>query len=141
MASKFDPIIKENIAEIRRLKKISQGEMAVRLKIDRNTYRNIEAGKTFMVNEKLDEIAVILDVSPEELILGYNPLDLNSDPRLEEFKRTYGDKKEREAMDYLIEKAKLLAVIEDLKEKNQLLQTSVDDKSEIIKYLKSRKND
>ena len=140
MASKFDRIIKENIARRRKLLKITQNEMSVRLGMDRNAYRNIETGKTAIVHERLDAIAEILGVDAESLILGYSPLDLESDPRLEEFKRDYSIKTKEEADSYSKEIIRLKAALIEKDRIISLMQDSLNDKTAIINYLKSRKN-
>ena len=48
--------------------RISQMQMAERLKITQNAYSKIEMGKTKMSVERLYEIAEILNISPSELI-------------------------------------------------------------------------
>ena len=62
--------IKNNIKTLRRHLKLSQKEMAERLNIDRNTYRNLEIGKTKLFNPMLDQIAEICGVTTEDLIVG-----------------------------------------------------------------------
>ncbi|MBQ9185430.1 MAG: helix-turn-helix transcriptional regulator [Bacteroidales bacterium] len=113
--------------------------MAARLGMDRNAYRNIEVGKTAIVHEKLDAIADILGVSAESLLLGFNPLDLDSDPRLEDFKKEYSLRSEEAQEGSKKEITRLKAEIYDLKEKVSLLQQSLEDKAEIIKFLKNKK--
>ena len=67
--------IKENIIRKRTEEGISQEEMARRLDVSRNTYRSIEKGQTNIISRRLDEIAALLNVSVEELVLGYKPID------------------------------------------------------------------
>ena len=55
--------IKENIIRKRTEKGISQDEMAQRLEMSRNSYRNIEKGSTYVVSRHLKEIADILKLS------------------------------------------------------------------------------
>ena len=92
MASKLDPEIKRNILRRRKELKISQAEMAQQLNIDRNTYRYIETGGTTIVSGYLDKIADILGTTAEELLIGFDPYNIDSDPRLEEFKVEFGKK-------------------------------------------------
>ena len=67
--------IKENIIRKRTEKGISQDEMAQRLEMSRNSYRNIEKGSTYVVSRHLKEIADILNITEEELVLGYKPAE------------------------------------------------------------------
>lgn len=139
MASKLDPQIKNNIARLRAGLKISQIDMAGRIGMDRNAYRNIEVGKTALVHEKLDSIAINLGVSPESLILGYNPLDVDSDPRLEDFKKDYTLRSREEHETSVREINRLIAENAELKDKVHFLKQALDDKNQIIKFLKNQK--
>lgn len=113
--------------------------MATRLGMDRNAYRNIEVGRTAIIHDKLDAIAEILMVPLERLMLGYNPLDIDSDPRLADFKKEYSLRHQEAQEDSKKEIARLQAENFVLKEKISLLQNSLEDKTEIIKFLKSKK--
>ena len=139
MASKLDPQIKSNIARLRAGLKISQSDVAARIGMDRNAYRNIEVGRTALVHEKVDAIAALFGVSPEGLILGYDPLDVDSDPRLEDFKKDYTLRSRAEHEGSLKEINRLIAENAELKEKVSLLKQTVEDKNQIIKFLKSQK--
>ena len=141
MVSKFDPEIKRNILLRRKELKISQAEMAQRLNVDRNTYRYIESGKTALVSGYLDRIAEILDVPAEQLLIGFNPYNIDSDPRLEEFKVEFGRKHRDEEQHYLEEIARLKGIIDDQKEKIALLQDLTHSTDLIIEYLKSKNQD
>ena len=109
MGSRLDHIIKENLARLRKLTGMSQIDFAKAVGIEPNTYWNLEKGKTTIVNENLDLLADYYKVSVEKLILGYEPLDMDSDPRLEEFKKEYGQRKELEADHLLKENIRLKA--------------------------------
>ena len=65
--------VKENIARIRKASGISQTEMAERLGMSRTAYRNLEKGDTRLISETMEKIAAVLDRTPEELVLGYEP--------------------------------------------------------------------
>mgnify|MGYP003412591778 FL=1 len=66
---KGNSAIKEKIFEIRRKKGISQEKMAQLLGISTNSFRKLEKGKTILVNDRLWDIAKILEISIEELVL------------------------------------------------------------------------
>ena len=66
---KRDNSIKEKISEIRCKKGISQEKIAQQLGISANSFRNLEKGKTIIVNKRLRDIADILEVTLEELML------------------------------------------------------------------------
>lgn len=60
----------ERIRAARESRKISQGEMAHRMGIDRSTYINFEHGRTQIISEHLPAFAEIMGISEEELIFG-----------------------------------------------------------------------
>ena len=66
---KSNSSIKEKIYEIRRKKGISQEKMAQMLGISDTSFRKLESGKTTLVSNRLWNIAKILEVSLEELML------------------------------------------------------------------------
>lgn len=139
MASSLDPQIKANLIRFRNNCKLTQTDLADLVGISRNTYRSIEVGETGLVHKALDKIAKRLGVSVESLILGYNPLDINSDPRLAKFKKDISlqQKKERE-MDHK-EMDRLLAENYELKEKVAMLKQIIEAKDQLIEYLKNQK--
>lgn len=144
MGSRLDHIIKENLARLRKLTGMSQIDFAKAVGIEPNTYWNLEKGKTTIVNENLDLLADYYKVSVEKLILGYEPLDMDSDPRLEEFKKEYGQRKELEADHLLKENIRLKAELEHQKDIIEILKTTIEDKTQIINFqkrLKSQKSD
>lgn len=63
-----DAKIKERISYLRRGKKLSQEKMAQSLKISLNSYRKLEGGPTRLVNQYVEQIALLLDVSPDYLL-------------------------------------------------------------------------
>lgn len=139
MASSLDPHIKANLIRFRNNCKLTQTDLADLVGISRNTYRSIEVGETGLVHKALDKIAKRLGVSVESLILGYNPLDINTDPRLAKFKKDISlqQKKERE-MDHK-EMDRLLAENYELKEKVAMLKQIIEAKDQLIEYLKNQK--
>lgn len=81
--------IKGNIIRRRTEEGISQDEMARRLDISRTSYRNIERGKSRIISRRLPDIARQLNISEEELVLGYKPSAGQS--RLEELRVKYNE--------------------------------------------------
>lgn len=65
--------IKKNIELLRRRSGLSQTEAARQLDISRVAFRNLEKGDTKIVNDLFFKLAEILGVSPEHLMLGYEP--------------------------------------------------------------------
>lgn len=132
-----DNSIKEIISILREQKGISQTEMASRIGVDRNTYRNLEKGDTRLLSPHLESIARELGTSPERLILGVelpgqNPFLVNegkeaADKRLRKIELLYSDK--------IIALEKEIA---DLRSMVSILKEQVKDKEDIIAML--RKN-
>lgn len=67
--------VKKNLENIRLNKKLSQEEMANVLGVARNTYRNIEKGRTKLISDTVMKVAEWAEITPEEVVLGYVPLD------------------------------------------------------------------
>ena len=77
--------IKHNIRQVRKSRRFTQEEMALKLGISLTAYRDLEKGETSIVNTNLNKVADILDTSAEELVLGYRPLQMQG-PGLEDIK-------------------------------------------------------
>lgn len=97
--------IKEKIFEIRRKKGISQEEMAQMLGISNTSFRKLETGKTVLINHRLWDIAKILEITLEELMLEE---DFNTGMSLSD-----------------IERQKFLKEIESLKSENSILKQRI----------------
>lgn len=133
--------IKENINRTRRFKGITQDEMAERLNINRNTYRNIEMGTTRMLNGHLDDIASILEVETDELIIGYLPGDPENDPVLREKTQEYDNKAASMAASYSQKIEEDRITIQLLNKKIEDLQDSLRDKTDLIAFQKEKMTD
>lgn len=66
--------VKKNISRLRKEKKITQQEMADKIGLARQTYNRIENGRIVLIGDTIKRLAEALDVTEEELILGYRPL-------------------------------------------------------------------
>lgn len=133
-----DKKIKKHINRKRLSMGLTQSEMAARLKIDRNTYRNIEKGKTRMVNEHLNDIASILEAETDELILGYLPGDPETDPILREKTLEYDNKTASMAASYSRKIEEDRITIQLLNKKIEDLQESLRDKTDLISFQKEK---
>lgn len=133
--------IKVNIVRKRTEEGISQDEMAKRLRISRNTYRSIEKGTAKVISERLNEIASSLNTSAEELVLGYKPVERNSE--MEDIRMEFDSAKNR----YEKEKASLIADYENrinvltdhiasLESTISNMREIIDSKNEIISLMK-----
>ena len=139
MASILDQQIKTNITRLRTKLHLTQADVAERVGLSRQCYRNIEIGRTQLVHTSLDGIARALGSSPEGLILGFDPLDLDSDPRLESFKNTsiLKNNVEREYSQREIDR--LLAENFQLREKISYMKQAMDAKDQLIDFMKRDK--
>ena len=118
--------IKENVRRLRKKGNLTQEEMAHKLDISLTAYRDLEAGKTQMLNSKVMKMAELLNVPTEELVLGYTP-QKNDNHALEEIKNEYGT-----AI------AAFERRIADLEKIVSGLETIIESKNEIISMLKKR---
>ena len=76
--------IKENIERIRTEHHLSQAEMAKELGISRNAYRKLEKGETKLISDTVFKIADVLNVSPEEVLIGHS-LSRSIDAKAEQY--------------------------------------------------------
>lgn len=129
--------VKKNISRTRENLRITQEEMAEKLGISRNTYRSIEKGRTRLVNDHLDRIASILDISAEELVLGYAP-ERNGQAMLGEIQEEYESRLKEMDRIHAEQIAELKSDIRELNEKVTLLEELIDTKNEIISMLRKR---
>ena len=116
--------IKNNIFNVRKSRKLTQNEIAQSLNISVNAYRAIEKGKTAIVNPHVVKMADLLDLSTEELVLGYYPVQ-ETDISIDDIKAEYGNKVNslEEQLD------KMEKLVESLEE-------TIATKNEIINMLK-----
>ena len=70
--------IKKNLMKIRLEHNMSQEEMADVLGVARNTYRNIEKGKTRLLSDTVMKVAEWAGKTPEEVALGFFPSEPGS---------------------------------------------------------------
>ncbi len=116
--------IKDNIRRIRKSRKLTQEEMALRMDISLTAYRDLEKGRTSIMNDNLVKIAGLLDTSTEEIVLGYIPVQAEG-RQVEDVQAEYGERI-----------VVLQRRIEDLEELVKSLKESVETKNEIITMLK-----
>ena len=116
--------IKDNIRRIRKSQRITQEEMAHRLGISLTAYRDLEKGSTSMMNANVARIALLLNTSIEELLLGYRPVQM-PERILKEEQEKYGNH-----IDTMKKR------IDDLEKLVKSLQETIETKNEIIGMLK-----
>ena len=118
--------IKNNIRKIRKARKLTQEDMALRLGISLTAYRDFEKGNTSILNGNLHRIASLLDTPTEEIVLGYRPVQMEG-ANLKEMQAEYSGKinvLEQRILDL----EKLVASNEEI----------IQSKNEIISMLKKR---
>ena len=116
--------IKNNIFNVRKSRKLTQNEIAQSPNISVNAYRAIEKGKTAIVNPHVVRMADLLELSTEELVLGYYPVQ-ETDISIDDIKAEYGNKvnsleEQLDRMEKLVES----------------LEETIATKNEIINMLK-----
>lgn len=116
--------IKQNIRSARKSRKLTQEEMAIKMGISLTAYRDLEKGETSIVNSNLEKVAILLDTSSEELVLGYRPIQMEG-PGLEDIKE-----------EYETQVTALGKRIEDLEKLVKSLEETIATKNEIISMLK-----
>ncbi len=116
--------IKDNIRKIRKARKLTQEQMALSMDISLTAYRDLEKGRTSIVNDNLVKIADLLDTSTEELVLGYRPIQAE-DRKIEEVQAEYGGQ--------IVVLRRRVADLEKLVES---LEETIKTKNEIISMLK-----
>ena len=134
-----DESIKKNIIIARKKLRMTQKDVADRLGITRNSYRRIECGDTVLINSYIHKLAEILDMSDEELVLGYVPYRL--EPGLNDVRREYISQLRHKEEEHKKETKELKQTIEDLKYRPGLLEEIIKAKEEMISMLKGRGND
>lgn len=83
--------VKNNIRNFRKSRYMTQEEMAFNIGISLTAYRDLETGKTAIINQNIPKLANILDTSVEELLLGYSPSEMQG-PELEDVRQEYGNR-------------------------------------------------
>ena len=131
-----DSSIKHTIYFRRRMLGISQDEMASRLGIDRNTYGNLETGKTRIINRHMHAIAEQLGSSLEELLLGYQPVD--PETIMHEGDLTYDAKVQTLITGYETQLEADAVRIEQQRKRIVELEADLQDKTDLITFQKEK---
>lgn len=118
--------IKNNIRKIRKERKLTQEEMALRLGISLTAYRDFEKGNTAIINGNIHRIASLLDTPAEEIVLGYRPSQIEG-TNLREVQEEYSGKI------YILERR-----VSDLEKLVASYEEIIESKNEIISMLKKR---
>lgn len=126
--------VKNNIRQARKGLHLTQKELADKLGISRTAYRNLEQGETRIICDHLPKIAELSGKSPEELVLGYRPIDAENS--MLQDSETYQNKLANLSSDY---EERINNLRKELGDKNELiaaLKTSVDSLQETIRIMK-----
>ncbi len=123
---------------------LSQDEMADRIELGRNAYRQIETGATHILNVHIEKIAAVLGVSVSTLVNGFD-LTAEDSPILHEARQTYRNalsdiRKDTEGRIAMLEQEN-----SDLRKRVAELETTNSNMQELLtfqrKELNNRKND
>jgi len=133
-----ESLLREKIRNARKNLGLSQESMADKLGLDRNTYGNIERGKTRLLYDHLDSILEILGMSFSEFMTGYDDPGSGSDATLQDIRSSYDGRIRNLVEDYEKKLGEDRAAIRELRARISELEEMVRDKSEIISYQKAR---
>lgn len=125
--------VKDNLKRVRKRLNLTQQEMAERVGLSRAAYANLETGPTRIINDAVEKVAELADISLAELVTGYRTTD-ELEQELDRVQQSSG----RRIADL---EARLLsreAEIATLKELIDTLRDSVRTKDEIISLLKKK---
>ena len=127
--------VKKNISQKRKASGISQTEMADKLGLSRTAYRNIEMGDTRLISDKVEDIARLLDVTAEELVLGYKPSE-NMAIRFNDIEHEFEEERSEIIRKYESEMKRLENTIDTLNSYITALKDTLLTKDEMIAMLK-----
>lgn len=122
--------VKRNIERIRTEKKLSQNEMAGALGISRNGYRKIVKGGTKLISNTVMKVAEFADITPEEVLLGYTPVQDQAN--------ALKDTRERLNGRIAILTEEYESKLDRLRSENELLRELIKEKDDNIRNLKVR---
>ena len=125
--------VKDNLKRVRKRLNLTQQEMAERVGLSRAAYANLETGPTRIINDAVEKVAELADISLAELVTGYRTTD-ELEQELDRVQQSSG----RRIADL---EARLLsreAEIATLKELIDTLRDSVRTKDEIISLLEKK---
>lgn len=129
--------IKKNMESIRLSRRLSQEEMAEVLGIARNTYRNIEKGPTKLISETVIKFAEWAEVTPEEVVLGYLPVE-DTDSTLKDVREKCNERIRILTEDYESRLEKMREKNNYLSEINKALEDNVRTLKSYIAILEKR---
>lgn len=105
---------------------MTQEDMAAKLDISLTAYRDLERGSTNIMNANIIRIAELLEISVEELLLGYRPVQAKG-IQVEDVRAEYG------GQITVMERR-----ISDLEKLVSSLEETIITKNEIISMLKKK---
>ena len=129
--------VKKNISQKRKASGISQTEMADKLGLSRTADRNIEMGDTRLISDKVEDIARLLDVTAEELVLGYKPSE-NMAMRFNDIEHEFEEERSAIIRQYESEMKRLENTIDTLNSYITALKDTLLTKDEMIAMLKKK---
>ena len=125
--------VKDNLRRVRKRLNLTQQEMAERVGLSRAAYANLETGPTRIINDAVEKVAELADISLAELVTGYRTSD-ELERELDRVQRT-NSRRIAELEARLLSRE---AEIATLKELIETLRDAVRTKDEIISLLKKK---
>lgn len=125
--------ISKKIKQLRNERGLTQEQCGNEIGISGNAFRDIEAGKTKLISKRLFQIAEFFKISPEEIVLGFDPLTEDEIIKLKEIERDFDRK---------IKDLKTLHQIEIATKDEEIgtLKVKLGSKDKIIGVLKENKS-
>lgn len=125
--------ISKKIRQLRNERGLTQEQCGIEIGISGNAFRDIEAGKTKLISKRLFQIAEFFKISPEEIVLGFDPLTEDEIIKLKEIERDFDRK---------IKDLKTLHQIEIATKDEEIgtLKVKLGSKDKIIGVLKENKS-
>lgn len=128
----MDQLIGLKIRKVREIKNFSQGYVADKLSVSQSTYSDIECGKSTISREKLEEIAAVLEVSPD-IIENFSEQVVFKSCNQSGVSNTYHITNPIEKINQLYEE-----LIEQFKARISALESNLETKEEMIRMLREK---
>ena len=129
----LESFLKSNCLEVAWYRDWKLEQCGNEIGISGNAFRDIEAGKTKLISKRLFQIAEFFKISPEEIVLGFDPLTEDEIIKLKEIERDFDRK---------IKDLKTLHQIEIATKDEEIgtLKVKLGSKDKIIGVLKENKS-
>ncbi len=129
--------IKANLKKYREERKLTQQDMAELLGMSRVNYNCIENGSTKLISDNIEKLANAINLSQEELILGYKP-NYEETQHLSDIKVEYNKRTNNLIADYEERLLRKDELIKSLQETIKAQSKTIDVQEDKILMLEKR---